>query len=296
MYDIESRNPSEGGGDWQVTGDEPLERLYQDEIQRFLHTKLEMEAEKETYKSKLKDLQTLNECEMFTLKKQNILLKTKLDEQAHQNQKIIENRMKYDPKFLSLQKEIDRQDNLIKAYELENKKLMQETKRLQLELKVSNQHKQKIVACVTGSDNQELLERIKDLNEETVRLNMEISDLKQKNSVLMSKNEDFSQQASLLQEELEMIKDQLRAKNDFITDRLQAMTTNELELRKHVEDLRVELHSKSEQLKLIKIEHDRFQKSVAPIENEVLDLRTKCSYYQEKLQVKQDCTFEIMLL
>lgn len=254
-----------------------------------------MESEIETYKSKLKDLQTLNERELFMLKKQNILLKEKLKDQDH-NHELTEKRWKYDPKFLALQKEVDRQENLVKAYETENKKLMQENKRLQFELKIIGQQKQKTAPCDTEISDRNVLDKIKDLQEEILRLNLEITELKQKNSDLLLKNEDFLQQNSLLQEELEMIKDQLRAKNDFITDRLQSMTTNELELRKQVEDLKVELHSKTEQLKSVKIDYEQFQESLLPVENELMDLRTKCSYYQEKLQVNFSCDYHIFTL
>ncbi|KOC68652.1 Protein QN1 like protein [Habropoda laboriosa] len=79
--------------------------------------------------------------------------------------------------------------------------------------------------------------------------------------------------------------DQLRTKNDFITDRLQAMTTAELQLKKQVEDLSVKLSSKTEQLRLIKREFDRIQQNVLPLEKELLELRVKEGNFQEKLQV-----------
>ena len=284
-YDGGVRN-SLGGGDWSNTGEETLEMLYQEERQRFMHIKVELEAEVETFKAKIKDVQMLHEQEMFSLKKQNIFLRGRIDELTHQNKKAVDARSKYDPKVISMQKELERQENLISAYETENKKLIQETKRLQSELKMSSQQKPKVVIADSVNANQELIEKLKDLQEENLKLNIEVSDFKQKNSDILLKNEDVTQQNSLLQEELEMIKDQLRAKNDFITDRLQAMTTNELDLRKQVEDLKVELHSKTEQLKLIKEDYDKFHQSVAPLENELLDLRTKCTYYQDKLQVK----------
>jgi protein QN1 len=275
-----------GAGDWiGALKEDTLENLYQQEKQKFMYIKLEMEAEIETYKSKLKDMQSLYEQEMFMLKKQNILLKAKLDEVTKQNIHAGDTKSKYDPRILRMQRDLDRQENVINTYELENKKLIQETKRLQSELKSMNQQKPKMNAADNKSSDQELMEKVKDLQEENVKLNIEVLDLRQKNNDFSLKNEDVTQQNCLLQEELEMIKDQLRAKNDFITDRLQSMTTNELDLRKQVEDLKVELHSKTEQLKMTKQDYDRFQENVAPVEKEIVDLRTKCSYYQEKLQV-----------
>ncbi|OXU25926.1 hypothetical protein TSAR_011831 [Trichomalopsis sarcophagae] len=296
-YDDGVRN-SFGGGDWAgAPGEETLEMLYQAERQRFLHLKMDMEAEIETYKAKLKDVQMLHEQEMFSLKKQNILLKAKVDELAQLNKKSADARSKYDPKIMSMQKELERQENMISTYESENKKLMQEVKQLQSELKSTNQQKQKvIVGDNANNNNQDILEKLKDLQEENVKLTIELSDLRQKNNDFSLKNEDVTQQNSLLQEELEMIKDQLRAKNDFINDRLQAMTTNELDLRRQVEDLKVELHSKTEQLKFVRGDYEKFQQSVSPIEKELLDLRTKCTYYQEKLQTaKHNCEREKQL-
>lgn len=250
-----------------------------------MHLQEELEAEIETYKSKLKDVQLLNEQEMFSLKKQNILLKAKVDELTIINRKTADARTKYDPKIMCMQKELQRQENVIRTYEVENKRLLQETKRLQSELKTVSQSKTKIIATDVANNNQELIEKFKDVQEDNLKLSLENEDLKQKYSDISLKNEDVVHQNSLLQEELEMIKDQLRAKNDYINDRLQAMTTNELELRKHNEELNSELHSKTEQLKSIKQDYEKYQQTVDPLEKELLDLRTKCTYYQEKLQV-----------
>lgn len=246
---------------------------------------MELEAEIDTYKAKLNDVYRLHEEETIPLKKQNILLKAKIDELTQQLRRSADPKSRYDPKIMSMQKELERQENMITVYEAENKKLMQETKRLQNELKSNGQQKHKVIAIDHANSNQE--EKLKDLQEENVKFNLELSELKDKNNDLSLKNEDVTQQNCLLQEELEMIKDQLRAKNEFITDRLQAMTTNELDLRKQVEDLKVELHSKTEQLKFIRTDFENYQQSVAPFEKELIELRTKCTYYQEKLQVNK---------
>lgn len=302
-YDEQPSRTSHAIGDWRTTttttpGEDTLEMLYQEERQKFLYVKIELEAEIETYKSKLKDVQLLHEQEMFSLKKHNILLKAKVDELVQINKKTADARSKYDPKLMAMQKELERQDNLIVAYESENKKLIQETKRLQNELKAtSSQQKPKVLSDKNAAGgNQELFEKVKDLQEENVKLSIEVSALKQKNTDLSLKHEDATQQNSLLQEELEMIRDQLRAKNDFITDRLQAMTTNELELRKQAEDLKVELHSKTEQLRCIKIDYERFQQTIEPVEKELLELRAKSAYYQDKLHTaKHNCEREKQL-
>ncbi|KAJ8686812.1 hypothetical protein QAD02_022606 [Eretmocerus hayati] len=286
---------SHGGGDYKPGSEEQtLEMLYQEERERFMYLKDELEAEIETHKSKLKDVQMLHEQEMFSLKKHNILLKAKLDELSKTAN---DARSRYDPKIISMQREIERLENLVQAYETENKKLMQENKRLQNEAKTK--HHQNLAKMTIGdglNNNQDFSEKLKDLQEENVKYSIELTDLRQKNGELSLKNEDVVQQNCLLQEELDMIKDQLRAKNDFITDRLQSMTTNELELRKKVEDLKVELHCKTEQLKSVKTDFDNFQQSVAPLEKELLELREKCSYFQEKLQVaRHNCEREKQL-
>ena len=247
-----------------------------------MHLKAELEAEVEAYKMKLKDVQLVNEQEMFSLRKQNIILKSKTDEMSQMMKKSADIKAKYDPKLMTMQKELERQDNVIHTYEIENKKLIEETKRLQHELKNnSGSQKPKIISIETLRND----EKLKDLKEENVKLTLELSELRQKYGDFVLNNEDVVQQNSLLQEELEMIKDQLRVKNDFITDRLQTMTTNELDLRKEVEDIKVELHSKTEQLKLMKLEYERLQQTIDPLEKEILDLRAKCSHYHEKLQV-----------
>ncbi|XP_014222784.1 centrosomal protein of 162 kDa [Trichogramma pretiosum] len=294
--DVARRN-SLGGGDWlggALPGAESLEQLYQEERQRFRYLKSELEAEIETHKAKLKDAQQMHEQEMFLLKKQNIILKAKVEEMNQVMRKTADAKAKYDPKLMAMQKELERQDNVIHAYEKENKRLIEEAKRLQAELKAAAQ-KPKIIS-IEGFGNDELSEKLKDLQEENVKLSLELAELRTKYGDFVLNNEDVVQQNSLLQEELDMIKDQLRAKNDFITDRLQAMTNHEHDLRKQLEDLKVELNIKTEQLKNVRAEFERFQESADPLEKEILELRTKCTYYQEKLQsAKNNCEREKQL-
>ena len=245
--------------------------------------KQQLESEVKMYKSQIDRMRISFEEELFALKKQNIILKAKVDELSL-NEKRSESQPKKDTKIMLLEKELEKQENLIRAYETENKKLMQETKRMQEEMK--QLQKQKSTALESGK-MQELADRIKDLEEEALKLNLEVSELREKNADCALKNEDLSQQNSLLNDELEMFKEQLRTKNDFITDRLQAMTTAELQLKKQIEDLTIKLGSKTEQLRIVKLELDKIQQNVLPLEKELLELRVKEGNLLEKLQVSK---------
>ncbi|CAL7941348.1 unnamed protein product [Xylocopa violacea] len=257
------------------------EILCREERQKNALLKQQLESEVKMYKNQIDNMRTSFEEELFSLKKQNIILKAKVDELSL-NEKRLDSRPKKDTKIVLLEKELEKQENLIRAYETENKKLMQETKRLQEEMK--QLQKQKSTVLESGKV-QELADRVKDLEEETLKLNLEVSELREKNTDCALKNEDLMQQNSLLNDELEMFKEQLRTKNDFITDRLQSMTTAELELKKQVEDLTVKLSSKTEQLRIVKQEFDKVQQNVLPLEKELLELRVKEGNLQDKLQV-----------
>lgn len=246
--------------------------------------KQQLEAEAKLYKSQIMDMRASFESELFALKKQNIILKARVDELSL-NERRPEVHVKNDTKVTLLEQELEKQESLIRAYETENKKLMQDTKRLQEELK-SLQSKQKSTVS-EANDMQQSADRVKDLQEETLKLNLEVSELRQKNADCLLKNDDLSQQNSLLTDELEMFKEQLRAKNNFITDRLQAMTSAELDLKRQVEDLSIKLSSKSEQLRVTKQELDKMQQNVLPLEKELLELRVKEGNLQEKLQISR---------
>lgn len=246
--------------------------------------KQQLEAEAKLYKSQIEDMRTSFEGELFALKKQNIILKARVDELSLSERRI-EIPAKNDTKIALLEQELEKQESLIRAYETENKKLMQDTKRMQEELK-NLQSKQKST-IPEANDAQQLADRVKDLQEETLKLNLEVSELKEKNADYLLKNDDLIQQNSLLTDELDMFKEQLRAKNNFITDRLQVMTTTELELKKQIEDLSIKLSSKSEQLRVSKQELEKFQQGVLPLEKELLDLRVREKNLQEKLLVSK---------
>ncbi|CAK9817542.1 Centrosomal protein of 162 kDa [Anthophora quadrimaculata] len=280
--DVRSKILMAGGDTKQnVTTRTNWEALCREERHKNSLLKQQLESEVKMYKTQIDNMRISFEEELFSLKKQNIVLKAKVDELSLQ-EKRPEPQPKKDTKIMLLERELEKQENVIQAYETENKKLMQETKRMQDEMK--QLQKQKSTALESGK-KQELLDRIKDLEEEILKLNLEVSDLREKNADCALKNDDLTQQNCLLNDELEMFRDQLRTKNDFITDRLQAMTTAELELKKQVEDLTVKLSSKTEQLRLIKQEFDRIQQNVLPLEKELLELRVKEGNLQEKLQV-----------
>lgn len=245
--------------------------------------KQQLESEVKMHKNQMDSMRISFEEELFALKKQNMVLKAKVDELSL-NEKRSESQPKKDTKIMLLEKELERQEDLIRAYETENKKLMQGTKGMQEEMK--QLQKQKSTALESGKV-QELADRVKDLEEETLKLNLEVSELRDKNADYALKNEDLIQQNNLLNDELEMFKEQLRTKNDFITDRLQAMTTAELQLKKQVEDLTVKLSSKAEQLRIVKQEFDKMQQNVLPLEKELLELRVKEGNLLEKLQISK---------
>ncbi|XP_060827286.1 centrosomal protein of 162 kDa-like isoform X2 [Bombus pascuorum] len=245
--------------------------------------KQQLESEVKMHKNQMDSMRLSFEEELLSLKKQNMVLKAKVDELSL-NEKRSESQPKKDTKIMLLEKELERQEDLIRAYETENKKLMQGTKGMQEEMKQLQKQKSTALEC---GKIQELADRVKDLEEETLKLNLEVSELRDKNADYALKNEDLVQQNSLLNDELEMFKEQLRTKNDFITDRLQAMTTAELQLKKQVEDLTVKLSSKTEQLRLVKQECDKMQQNVLPLEKELLELRVKEGNLLEKLQISK---------
>lgn len=278
------KNLMAGGDTKQNLVRRDWETLCREERHKNALLKQQLEAEAKLYKSQIADMRTSFEGELFALKKQNIILKARVDELSL-NERRVEAKAKNDTRVALLEQELEKQEKLISAYETENKKLMQDTKRMQEELK-NLQSKQKNTIS-EANDAQQLADRVKDLQEETLKLNLEVSELREKNADYLVKNDDLIQQNSLLADELEMFKDQLRAKNDFITDRLQLMTSAELQLKKQLEDLNIKLNSKSEQLRVTKQELEKFQQSMLPLEDEVLELRNKERNLQEKLQVSK---------
>lgn len=140
-------------------------------------------------------------------------------------------------------------------------------------------------ATVGMNENQKLIDEMKDLQEQTLKLNLEISDLRNKNNDYAMKNDDLTEQSSLVKEELAMFKEQLKTKNNYITDQLQTMSKTESGLKKELENVKVELNSKTEQLRGIKIEFDKLQNNVMPLEKEIMELRVKESNFNEKLQI-----------
>jgi len=282
--DSYSRNLMAGGDTKQNVVKRDCEMLYREERHKNALLKQQLESEAKLYKNQIADMRTSFEGELFALKKQNIILKARVDELSL-NERRVETNTKNDTKIILLEQELEKQENLIRAYETENKKLMQDTKRIQEELK-NFRSKQKNT-ILEANDVQQLADQVKDFQEQTLKLTLEVSELREKNADSLLKNDDLTQQNSLLVDELEMFKDQLRAKNNFITDRLQVMTTAELELKKQIEDLNIKLNSKSEQLRMTKQEMEKLQQSMLPLEKELLELRVKDGNLQEKLQVSK---------
>lgn len=278
------KNFMAAGDSKQISVKRDWEMLCREEKHKNALLKQQLEAEAKLYKNQIEDMRTSFEGELFALKKQNIILKARVDELSLSERRI-EIPAKNDTKVALLEQELEKQESLIRAYESENKKLMQDTKRMQEELK-NLQSKQKSTIS-EANDMQQLADRVKDLQEETLKLKLEVSELKEKNADYLLKNDDLIQQNSLLTDELDMFKEQLRSKNNFITDRLQVMTTTELELKKQIEDLSIKLNSKSEQLRVSKQELEKFQQNVLPLEKELLDLRVRERNLQEKLKISK---------
>ncbi|XP_076653351.1 uncharacterized protein LOC143359339 [Halictus rubicundus] len=281
--DTQPRFTMAGGDNRLSTTKVNWEMLCREEKHKNALLKQQLESETKMYKSQMDNMRISFEEELFALKKQNIVLKAKVDELSLSERRP-EPHHKKDTKFILMEKELEKQEKLIRGYETENKKLLQDGKRLQEEMK--QLQKQKSTALELNK-TQQLVDRMKDLEEETLKLNLELSDLREKNADYGLKNEDLKEQNNLLNDELEMFKEQLKTKNDFITDRLQAMTSAELELKKQVEDLSVKLSSKTEQLRVVKHEFDKVQQNVLPLEKELLELRVKEGILQEKLHVSR---------
>ncbi|KYM98619.1 PREDICTED: centrosomal protein of 162 kDa [Cyphomyrmex costatus] len=278
------KNFMAAGDSKQIPIKRDWEMLCREERHKNALLKQQLETEAKMYKSQIENMRTSFEGELFALKKQNIILKARVDELSLSERRV-EIPVKNDMKITLLEQELEKQESLIHAYETENKKLMQDTKRMQEELK-NLQSKQKSTISKTN-DMQQLTDRVKDLQEETLKLNLEVSELKEKNADFLLKNDDLIQQNSLLTDELDMFKEQLKAKSNFITDRLQVMTTTELEFKKQIEDLSIKLSSKSEQLRVTKRELEKFQQDISPLEKELLEFRVREGNMQEKLRISK---------
>ncbi|KAK0076053.1 hypothetical protein PV325_005952 [Microctonus aethiopoides] len=284
-------NYSLGGGDSRKNfSKDDWEILCHEERHKNVLLKNQIDSEAKLYKQQIEGMRTSFEEELFALKKQNIILKSKIDELSlneRKEKKIDIPGSKAETKVLLLEDELEKQENLIRTYETENKRLMIETKRLQEEAKQLEQKQKNRNVSEHANENSKLNDIIKDLREEILKLNYEISDLRQKNSDDAMKTDDIMQQNSLIQEELNMFKDQLRTKDRFITEKLQKMSLDEMETKRKMEEMRIELNLKTEKLRITKSEFEKFQQAVVPLEKELLELRAIEQNLQEKLQVSR---------
>lgn len=289
-----SRNPEVSQSRYHMAGGDSRKNLTKDDFEVLCREekrknallKDQLDSEAKLYKQQIESMRTSFEEELFALKKQNIILKAKIDELSLNDRRteIPTGIKKPDARINLLEKELEKQEGMINAYETENKRLMVEIKQLRDESK--NAERSKKMKLETN-ETQRLNDEIKDLREEMLKLNLEITEMHRKNSDAALRIEDVTQQNSLLKEELLMFKEQLRTKNEFINSRLQSMTAAELESRKKTEDLRIELSSKTEQLRDIRAEYEKLQQAVMPLEKELLDLRVKESSLTEKLQISK---------
>uniref|UniRef100_A0A0C9REV8 Centrosomal protein of 162 kDa n=1 Tax=Fopius arisanus TaxID=64838 RepID=A0A0C9REV8_9HYME len=277
-----------GGDNRRNFSKNDFETLYLEEKHKTALMRDQIESEAKLYKQQIHNMRECFEKELFALKKQNIILTARVDEltlKEASERRIEVPGSRVETRVGLLEKELEKQESLIRTYETENKKLMIETKRQQEEIR-SLEQKHKIKDVPTSSEEvQKLNDIIKDLREEILTINLEVSDLRQKNSDLVLKHDDVVQQNSLLEDELGLFKKQLKSKDKFITDRLQSMRTEEVDMRRKMEEMRLELSSKTEKLRITNEEFDKFQEAIAPLERELLELRVKEQNLQEKLQV-----------
>ncbi|XP_063985799.1 centrosomal protein of 162 kDa-like [Diachasmimorpha longicaudata] len=279
-----------GGDNRRNLSKSDYEALYLEEKHKTSLMRDQIEAEAKLYKQQIHSMRETFEEELFVLKKQNIILTAKVEEltlKETSERRLEVPGSRAETRVNLLEKELERQESLIRTYETENKKLMVETKRQQEEIKgLEERHRAKDVSVASG-EIQKLNDIIKDLREEILKLNFDTSDLRQKNADLVLKHDDVVQQNELLQDELALFKDQLKSKDKFITDRLQSMRTEEMDTRRKMEEMRIELSSKTEKLRLTNAEFEKFQLAIAPLEKELLDLRVKEQSLQERLEVSK---------
>ncbi|XP_043478333.1 putative leucine-rich repeat-containing protein DDB_G0290503 [Leptopilina heterotoma] len=213
--------------------------------------------------------------ELFTLKKQNIVLKEKNELLIKKKPELIKNEGKSSVKTSEeIRKLTDSHEKEKIEFLKNNETLHKEINNLQQEVipkKLQELHRQ--------------ANEIKELHKEINNLNIELSELKQQNLDYLLNYDDTKQQNCLLSDELKMFKEQLNEKNNFISERLQLLTTSELNLRKEMENLQKELNIKNESLKITKLNFEKLEQTILPIEKELLELRIKEGNFQEQLKV-----------
>lgn len=282
------KNSLAGGDSKRNLSKDDWEVLFNEEKHKNLLLKNQIEAEARQYKQQIESMRVSFEEELFAVKKGNIILKAQIDELSlRQDKKTEPVSVRSDTRVLLLEKELEKQESLLKTYESENKRLMAEAKKFQEEKRLWEAQDKKEAKDLEDSKEQKLNDEIKDLREEILKLNFEVTDLRQKNSEAAMKNDDLQQQNSLVCEELSMYKEQLKTKDKFIGDKLRAWSTDEAETRRRMEEMRVELNSKNEKLRIAKQELERFNEAIGPLEKELLDLRTREETLLEKLQVSR---------
>lgn len=209
--------------------------------------------------------------ELFTLKKQNIVLKEK-------NKLLIKKR----PELINNEgKTSEDIRKLTDSHEKEKTEFLKNNEILHEEI---NNLQQEVIPKKLEELHQQANE-IKELHKEINNLNIELSELKQQNLDYLLNYDDMKQQNCLLSDELKMFKEQLNEKNNFISERLQLLTTSELNLRKEMENLQKELNIKNESLKITKLNYEKLEQTILPIEKELLELRIKEGNFQEQLKV-----------
>lgn len=284
------KNSLAGGDSKKHFSKDDWELLCHEEKHKNALLKDQIEAEASLYKQQISSMRTSFEEELFALKKQNIILKAKIDEFSlvERREKRIEvPASKAETQVLLLEKELEKQESLIRTYESENKRLISESKRATDELKQLELKKSMKEVATNINETSKLNDIIKDLREEILKLNFEVSDLRQKSSDAAMKTDDMFQQNSLLEEELSMFKDQLKTKDRFITEKLQSLNQQEVETKRKMEEMRIELNSKTEKLKITRSEFDQFQQAILPLEKELLELRVREQNLQDKLVVSK---------
>ncbi|XP_051170045.1 centrosomal protein of 162 kDa [Leptopilina boulardi] len=213
--------------------------------------------------------------ELFSLKKHNIVLKEKKDELfLKKKSDLIKN--KSPNKTIDIKKLTD-------SYEEEKREFIKNADILNQEIK----NLQEKILPEKIEQLQRQTKEIKELHKEINELNIEMSELKQQNLDYLLNYDDMKQQNCLLNDELKIFKEQLTEKNNFITERLQILTTSELNLRKEMETIQKELNIKTESLKITKLNYEKLEETILPLEKELLELRIKEGNFQEQLKISK---------
>ena len=137
-----------------------------------------------------------------------------------------------------------------------------------------------------GRYHKEKTEMRSSFDQKLLSLKEENSILKEKCEEQVAEMEEQNQQNLLLKDELKMFQLQLTEKNKFIAVKLEEMTATEIQLRKEIEDLKVDLNTRSETLRENKLKYEKLRENALPLENKLVQLQEKLA--EVKNQVRRE--------